>query len=171
MHVYTCIYIDISICICKYSTWFRWIMMDSLAYSMDNSTAHLLRLGILMHFAYVNSSSGCCCLLQSMHTAQQQWEWLQSPSHSNHSWAPALAANANGEEKIMDMKNNYPGDKTAHTHIYRHFYIYIYLLIDINCHTDLAPRRCSVEVPHSQTNVDATSQNSYGKNNKGTREY
>ena len=24
---------------------------------------------------------------------------------------------------------------------------------------------------HSQTNVDATSQNSYGKNNKGTREY
>ena len=27
--------------------------MDSLAYSMDNSTAHLLRLGILMHFAYV----------------------------------------------------------------------------------------------------------------------
>ena len=32
-------------------------------------------------------------------------------------------------------------------------------------------RRCSVEVSHSQTNVDATSQNSYGKNNKGTREY
>ena len=28
------------------------------------------------------------------------------------------------------------------------------------------PRRCSVEVSHSQTNVDATSQNSCGKNNK-----
>ena len=33
------------------------------------------------------------------------------------------------------------------------------------------PRHCSVEVSHSQSNVDATSQNSYGKNNKGTREY
>ena len=29
----------------------------------------------------------------------------------------------------------------------------------------------SVEVSHAQTNVDAISQNSYGKNNKGTREY
>jgi hypothetical protein len=47
-------------------------------------------------------------------------------------------------------------------------YVYIYI------HTRNAwakPRRCSVEVSHSQTNVDATSQNSYGKNNTGTREY
>ena len=41
-------------------------------------------------------------------------------------------------------------------------YLYIYIY---------TPRRCSVEVSHSQTNIDATSQNSYGKNNKGTREY
>ena len=33
------------------------------------------------------------------------------------------------------------------------------------------PRRCSVEVCNSQTNADATSQNSYEKNNKGTRKY
>ena len=42
-------------------------------------------------------------------------------------------------------------------------YIYIYILVRAT--------PCSVEVSHSQTNADATSQNSYGKNNKGTREY
>ena len=45
-------------------------------------------------------------------------------------------------------------------------YIYIY-----TCNAWALPRLCSVEVSHSQTNVDATSQNSYGNNNKGTREY
>ena len=32
-------------------------------------------------------------------------------------------------------------------------------------------RNAWVEVSHSQRNVDATSQHSYGKNNKSTREY
>jgi len=49
---------------------------------------------------------------------------------------------------------------------------YVYIHIYIHTQNPWAlPRRCSVEVSHSQTNVDATSQNSYGKNNKGTREY
>ena len=34
-----------------------------------------------------------------------------------------------------------------------------------------SPGVAQVEVSHSQRNVDATSQNSYGINNKGTREY
>ena len=34
-----------------------------------------------------------------------------------------------------------------------------------------SPGVAQVEVSHSQANADATSQNSYGKNNKGTREY
>ena len=33
------------------------------------------------------------------------------------------------------------------------------------------PRRCSVEVSHSQTNDVANYRNSYGENNKGTRDY
>ena len=33
------------------------------------------------------------------------------------------------------------------------------------------PRRCSVEVSHSQTNDVANHRNSYGENNKGTRDY
>ena len=33
------------------------------------------------------------------------------------------------------------------------------------------PRRCSVEVSHSQTNDVANRRNSYGENNKGTRDY
>ena len=50
--------------------------------------------------------------------------------------------------------------------------IFIYIYIYIYTRNAWAlPRRCSVEVSHSQTNVDATSQNSYGKNNKRTREY
>ena len=53
-----------------------------------------------------------------------------------------------------------------HTHIYIYIYIYIYTR-----NAWALPRLCSVEVSHSQTNVDATSQNSYGNNNKGTREY
>ena len=44
--------------------------------------------------------------------------------------------------------------------------IYIY-----TCNAWALPRRCSVEVSHSPTNVDATSHNPYGKNSKGTREY
>ena len=51
-------------------------------------------------------------------------------------------------------------------------YIYIvYIYIAYTRSTWALRRRCSVEVSHSQRNVDATSQNSYGKNNKGTREY
>ena len=46
-------------------------------------------------------------------------------------------------------------------------YVYIYIYTR---NAWALPRRCSVEVSHSQTNVDAPSQNSYGKNNKGTRE-
>ena len=47
-----------------------------------------------------------------------------------------------------------------------HIYTYIYTR-----NAWVLPRRCSVEVSHSQTNADATSQNSFGKNNKGTKEY
>ena len=50
------------------------------------------------------------------------------------------------------------------------WYIYIYIYIYTRNAWAL-PRRCSVEVSHSQTNADATSQNSYVKNNNGTREY
>ena len=56
------------------------------------------------------------------------------------------------------------------------YYNYILLNINISIYIYtrnawVLPRRCSVEVSHSQTHADATSQNSYGKNNKGTREY
>ena len=47
-----------------------------------------------------------------------------------------------------------------------HIHIYIYTR-----NSWVLPRRCSVEVSHSQTHADATSQNSFGKNNKGTKEY
>ena len=66
-------------------------------------------------------------------------------------------------------------------HVYIYIYIYIYkysiyiYLLYIYIHTyaqrlgfaQALQRRGS----HFQTNVDATSQNSYGKNNKSTREY
>ena len=45
--------------------------------------------------------------------------------------------------------------------------IYIYLYAQRLGFAQALQRRGS----HSQTNVDATSQNSNGKNNKGTREY
>ena len=53
-------------------------------------------------------------------------------------------------------------------YIYIHMYVYIYIYTRNAC---VLPRRCRVEVSHSQTNADATSQNSPGKNNKGTTEY
>ena len=58
--------------------------------------------------------------------------------------------------------------------LYMCTYIYIYIRATPGQNTRNAwalPRRCSVEVSHSQTNVDTISQNSYGKNNKVTREY
>ena len=45
-------------------------------------------------------------------------------------------------------------------------YIYIYTR-----NAWVLPRRCSVEVSHSQTNDVANYRNSYGENNKGTRDY
>ena len=75
-------------------------------------------------------------------------------------------------------------------HIYIHFFIYIYIYIYIytspphhregggQYHTLTTPHGgdgvwnagpcCSVEVSHSQANVDAISQTSTGKNNTGT---
>ena len=59
-------------------------------------------------------------------------------------------------------------------------YIYIYIvsvhiyIVYIYIYTRNAwvlPRRCSVEVSHSQTNDVANYRNSYGKNDKGTRDY
>ena len=61
-----------------------------------------------------------------------------------------------------------------YVYIYVCIYIYICMYMYICIYTRNAwvlPRRCSVEVSDSQTNADATSQNSYGKRNKGTREY
>ena len=55
-------------------------------------------------------------------------------------------------------------------YVYIYMYIYIYIYIYIRATPGFCPR-CSVEVSDSQTNADATSQNSYGKHNKGTREY
>ena len=52
-------------------------------------------------------------------------------------------------------------------------YIYIYIYVYIYIYTRNAwalPRRCSVEGPHSQSNVVAT-QHSTGKSNKGIWEY
>ena len=52
--------------------------------------------------------------------------------------------------------------------------IYIYICICICIYTRNAwvlPRRCSIEVSHSQTNDVANYRNSYGENNKGTRDY
>jgi len=50
--------------------------------------------------------------------------------------------------------------------IYNIMYIYIYTR-----NAWALPKHCSVEVSHSETHVDAISQNFHGKNNKGTREY
>ena len=47
-------------------------------------------------------------------------------------------------------------------------YIYIYIYTR---NAWVLPRRCSVEVSHSQTNDVANRRNSYGENNKGTRDY
>ena len=56
-----------------------------------------------------------------------------------------------------------------------YLYIYIYIShITYYIYTRNAwvlPRRCSVEVSHSQTNDVANYRNSYGENNKGTRDY
>ena len=60
-------------------------------------------------------------------------------------------------------------------YIYIQIYIYIYIIhiyIYIYRATPgLCPGVAALEVSHSQTNADAISQNSNGKNNKGTREY
>ena len=61
-----------------------------------------------------------------------------------------------------------PGGKVWSLIGFYHLNTYIYIYTR---NAWVLPRRCSVEVSHSQTNVDATSQNSYGKNNKGSREY
>ena len=53
-------------------------------------------------------------------------------------------------------------------------YICIYIYTHTRIYTRNAwvlPRRCSVEVSHSQTNDVANYRNSYGENNKGTRDY
>ena len=47
-------------------------------------------------------------------------------------------------------------------------YIYIYIYTR---NAWVLPRRCSVDVSHSQTNDVANYRNSYGENNKGTRDY
>ena len=52
--------------------------------------------------------------------------------------------------------------------------IYVCVCIYVCIYTRNAwalPRRCSIEVSHSQRNLDATSQNSFGENNEGIREY
>ena len=59
-------------------------------------------------------------------------------------------------------------------YIYIYTYIYIHIYIHIYIYTRNAwvlPRRCSVAVSHSQTNDVANYCNSYGENNKGTRDY
>ena len=56
--------------------------------------------------------------------------------------------------------------KTPMFIIYNCLYIYIYTR-----NAWVLPRRCSVEVSHSQTNDVANYRNSYGENNKGTRDY
>ena len=70
--------------------------------------------------------------------------------------------------------------RIAEIYIYIYICIYIYIinvydfLYSIYIYTRNAwalPRRCSVEVSHSQTNDVANYRNSYGKNNKGTRDY
>ena len=48
-------------------------------------------------------------------------------------------------------------------------HIYIYYIYTRNAW--VLPSRCSVEVSHSQTNDVANYRNSYGENNKGTRDY
>ena len=53
-----------------------------------------------------------------------------------------------------------------YTSIYHNTYIYIYTR-----NAWVLPRRCSIEVSHSQTNDVANYRNSYGKNNTGTRDY
>ena len=67
-----------------------------------------------------------------------------------------------------------------YNHIYIYIKIYIYIQSYIHIHKDIyiytrnawvLPRRCSVEVSHSQTNDVANYRNSYGENNKGTRDY
>ena len=51
-------------------------------------------------------------------------------------------------------------------------YIYIYKYIYIYARNAwVLPRRCSIEVSHSQINDVANYRNSYGENNKGTRDY
>ena len=65
--------------------------------------------------------------------------------------------------KNLDSYSAFP---TISTPKKKNIYIYIYTR-----NAWAQPRRCSVEVTHSQTNVDATSQNSCRKNNKGTRKY
>ena len=55
-----------------------------------------------------------------------------------------------------------------HTHIHAGMYIYIYTVYTRNAWA--LPRRCSVEVPHSQSNVVATL-HSVGRINKDIREY
>ena len=54
-----------------------------------------------------------------------------------------------------------------YTYSYTHIYIYLYIYI--LTYAWALPRRCSVEGPHSQSNVVATL-HSIGKINKGIRE-
>ena len=54
----------------------------------------------------------------------------------------------------------------VYIYMYTHTYIYIYTR-----NAWVLPRRCSVEVSHSQANDVANYRNSYGENNKGTRDY
>ena len=56
----------------------------------------------------------------------------------------------------------------TYTYMYIHIYIYIYIYTR---NAWVLPRRCSVEISHSQTNDVANYRNSYGENNKCTRDY
>ena len=82
-------------------------------------------------------------------------------------------------------EGHHSGHHTFNLHLNPFYYIpikYIYgvviylsvYLVCIYIYTRNAwvlPRRCSVEVSHSQTNDVANYRNSYGENNKGTRDY
>ena len=80
-------------------------------------------------------------------------------------WGQSMAmGTASGETRLKN-------EDIVNLSISINIYIYICYIYIYTRNPWALPRRCSVEVSHSQTNVDATSQNSYGKNNKGTREY
>ena len=60
---------------------------------------------------------------------------------------------------------------TISIYIYIYIHITYYILYIYTRNAWVLPRGCSVEVSHSQTNDVANYRNSYGENNKGTRDY